>query len=59
MNIELERKKLEIKRVQIAIDEFEFKIMEREADIARIRENIDNQVRRITELKQELKQQGE
>lgn len=54
MNLELEKKKLERKKVAIVIDELQFKIMEREADIARIKEQIGLQETRIEELNKEI-----
>lgn len=53
---ELEKKKkiLEIKRVEVAREEMEFRIFERLEEIERLRENIQNQDRRILEIKQEL-----
>jgi uncharacterized coiled-coil protein SlyX len=54
MNLELEKKKLERKKVAIVIDELQFKIMEREADIARIKEQIGLQEIRIEELNKEI-----
>ena len=54
MNLELEKKKLERKKVAIVIDELQFKIMEREADIARIKEQISLQETRIEELNKEI-----
>lgn len=54
MNLELEKKKLERKKVAVVIDELQFKIMEREADIARIKEQIGLQETRIEELNKEI-----
>jgi hypothetical protein len=54
MNLELEKKKLERKKVSIVIDELMFKIMEREADIERIREQIKLQEIRVEELNSEI-----
>jgi len=53
--IELKRKELELRRVEMARAEMEFHILEREADIARLRANIENQDKRIAEIKEELK----
>lgn len=55
MNIELERKKLEIKKVETAKAEMEFKILERIADIERLKENITNQERAVSRLALEIK----
>jgi len=52
--LERARKSLELKKVETAKAEMEFKILEREADIARTRENIKNQEARIEELKLEI-----
>jgi predicted nucleotide-binding protein (sugar kinase/HSP70/actin superfamily) len=53
---ELEKKKkiLEIKRVEVAKEEMEFRILERLDEIERLRDNIENQDRRIFEIKHEL-----
>lgn len=60
MNLEVKKKELELSKVDCAKQEMEFKILEREADIARLRENIENQNRRINEIKEEIKElQGE
>lgn len=56
-NLERKKKELEIIKVSAAMSEMEFRIMEREEDIARIKENIENQKRRVEELTAEL--QGE
>lgn len=57
--IELERKRLELKRVMMAQEEMEFNIMEREADIERLRMNIDLQKKKALEIAEQLKQMGE
>ncbi len=54
MNLEKERRRLEFKRVEMAMLEMEFKIQERLADIERLKENISNQQKRLDELKSEL-----
>ena len=53
---ELERKRTEVEllRVQSAKAELEFKIMEREEDILRIREHIEVQIKRENELAEKL-----
>ncbi len=53
-NLEKARKGLELKKVETAKAEMEFKILEREADIERLRENIKNQEARIEELTLEI-----
>lgn len=60
MNLELEKKRLEYKKVEVAKDEMEYKVLEREMDILRIKENIKIQESRMFEIKEEIKQlQGE
>jgi hypothetical protein len=54
MNLELEKKKLERKKVSVVVDELLFKIMERETDISRIREQISIQKERVNELNKEI-----
>ena len=53
-NLEKSRKKLELSRVKYALEEMEFKILEREADIERIKDNIKIQTEKIEELKGEI-----
>jgi len=53
-NLEKARKGLELRKVETAKAEMEFKILEREADIERLRENIKNQESRIEELTLEI-----
>lgn len=55
INIELERKKLEMKRVEVAQADMEFTILERMADIERLEKNIENQKARVKELAQQIK----
>ena len=50
-NLELKRTEVELIRVQAARAELEFKIIEREDEIERIRENIQAQLKREEELK--------
>jgi hypothetical protein len=52
--IEKRRKKLELARVIYAKEEMELKIMEREADIERIKENIKLQDKKIKELEKDI-----
>ena len=56
MNLEKARKELELKKVETALAEMEFKKLERYSDIERIERNIENQKQRIEELKNELKE---
>lgn len=51
LDIELERKKVELMRVQMAKAEMEFVIKERIAEINRIKNNIEIQNSKIEELK--------
>ena len=50
MNIELERKKLELKRVKMAQEEMEFNILERKADIERLSALVEKQEEKAIEL---------
>jgi len=50
MNIELERKKLEVLQVSTSMASMKFTIMERLQDIERIKINIENQEKRLQEL---------
>ena len=59
MDLEKKKKELEIKRVLLARDEMEFKIAEREADIMRLKDNIEIQNKRIEELNLEIKEEKE
>lgn len=54
MNLELEKKKLELRKVETAKHEMEYKVLERLADIDRIKENIQNQETTIEKIKKEL-----
>ena len=54
MNLEHERKKMELKRVELARDEMQFKILQRKADIDRLANDIKVQNNRINELKEAL-----
>lgn len=54
LNIELERKKLELKRVEMAKADMEFTILERLADIERLKKNIQNQDERIKSLNEQI-----
>lgn len=55
-NLELKRTEVELIRVQAARAELEFKIVEREDEIARIKEHIQAQVKREEELKLKIKE---
>ena len=56
MSLERAKKELEIKKVQVAKDEMEFKILERMEDIKRLKENMENQSNRIEQLNKELEE---
>ena len=55
-NLALARKKLDLKRAEYALDEMELKILEREADIERIKQNKIVQDEAIEKIKQEIKE---
>ena len=55
-DLELKRMEVELIRVQAARAELEFKIVEREHDIMRIKEHIKIQLDKEEELKQKLKE---
>lgn len=55
MNIETERKKLELQKVSTAKMEMAFKIMELEVTINRIKSDMDVQQKRIDQLNEEIK----
>lgn len=54
--VEKMRKELEIERVRLSRKEMEFKIIERLADIDRLKAEIANQLKREEELKEQLKE---
>ena len=54
IDLEKEKKKLELKRVRFARDEMDFRILERLSDIERLKENMKIQDERIAELELEL-----
>ena len=54
MDLDKARKQLELKKVETALAEMEFKKLERLADIERIEENIEIQRNKVNELKEEL-----
>ena len=55
MNIEKKRKEVELMKIRAARVELEFKIMEREADIQRMRDHMALHDKREEELLEELK----
>lgn len=55
MDLEKERKKVELIRVRAARAELEFKILERLDEIERIKQNIQAQLKREAELEEETK----
>lgn len=50
MSIEIQRKKLELKRVRMAQEEMEFNILERKADIERLYALVEKQEEKAIEL---------
>jgi hypothetical protein len=54
MDLEKERKKVELIRVRAARAELEFKILERQDEIERIKQNIQAQLNREADLEKEL-----
>lgn len=59
MNIEIKRKELELIKVSASRAELEFKVLEKEDEINRIKQHIKIQLNRENELKEELKKLGE
>jgi peptidoglycan hydrolase CwlO-like protein len=55
-NLEIKKKELELKRVELAKEELAFKIEEKLSEIQRIKDNIVIQDVTIDRLKNELKQ---
>lgn len=53
MTLEEKKKELEIKRVALGVDELELRVLEREADIERLKENITISKNKLKELKGE------
>lgn len=53
MTFELKKKELEIKRVELAKEEMEFRIMDFQEQIKRLKDNILIQDKKINELKEE------
>ena len=56
MNLELEKKKLELKKVETSKAEFEYKILERLQDIERLKDNVANQDKAAHKIREEIKQ---
>jgi hypothetical protein len=54
MSIDKKRKGLELKRVELAKEELEFKVIERQEDIKRLQEHIKVQDDKINQLKLEV-----
>lgn len=55
MNLELERKKLDLKKLETTKLEFEYKVLERLADIDRIKISIEKQDDAISKIREEIK----
>lgn len=53
-NLELEKKKLDLKKLETSKLELEYKILERKADIDRIRLSVEKQEIAIQEIKEQL-----
>lgn len=51
MSLEEKKKELEIKRVALGIDELELRVLEREADITRLKENIEISKQKLKDIK--------
>jgi len=54
LNLELEKKKLDLKKIETSKSEFEYKILERLADVERIKESIAKQEEAIDKIKDEI-----
>lgn len=54
MNLELEKKKLDLKKLETSKFELEYKILERLADIDRIKTSVEKQELAIQEIKKQL-----
>jgi len=57
MNLEHERKKMELKRVELSRDEMQFKILQRLNDIERLEKDIIIQENKINEIKKLLEKE--
>ncbi len=55
MSLETKRKELELIKVAAARAEQEFKILEKKEEIKRLRDHIQAQLKRETELREEIK----
>lgn len=55
VSLELKRKELELVKVAAARAELEFKILEKEDEIDRIKQHIQAQLKREIQLREELK----
>lgn len=55
MSLELKRKELEVVKIAAARAELEYKILEKEDEIKRIKDQIQIQLKKEAELKEELK----
>lgn len=53
-SLEVERKRLELRRVRLSEEEMKFKILERQADIERLEKEIKNQEARAKEIEEWL-----
>lgn len=53
-SLELKKKKLELSRVQVARQELEFKIEERLDEISRLKDHIEIQIKKESELTKEI-----
>ena len=53
MSLEEKKKELEIKRVSLGVDELELRVLEREEDIKRLKQNIEISKAKLAELKGE------
>ena len=54
INLELAKKKLDLKKLETSLDEYEYKILEKQADIERIKGNMGKAEEAIEKYKQEI-----
>lgn len=54
MNLEKKKKEVDLKKIEAAVAELEYKIEERKADIERMRDHIALQIDRKTKILEEL-----
>jgi D-mannonate dehydratase len=54
MNLELEKKKLDLRKLETSKAEFEYKVLERLADVQRIKDSIAKQDEAIEKIKAEI-----